>query len=239
MPYRDESEGLRLRVNELERELAEARDTIARLEGRGATGLTESSEPSRFTGVARTQVLRRDLDFEITEQGYEAIAELMRQRMRATPALVGGTLSYRWQGFEIRVLKTGENRSRVELTNDAGPLSIGVAAAALGMAFLCTVPFAGVLADLGHSPMAVLVALPFVLLASYAAARTLFKRRQEKLQTGRAGFFESVVQVASQHRKPERATRVRVTTEQDAQAEQEALVEVETDAGHAASHRSS
>lgn len=232
VPYRDDSEGLRLRVRDLEQDLSEARDTIARLEGRGATDVAESSEPSRFTGLARKQVLRHDLDFELTDEGYEAIAELMRQRMRATPSLVGRTLSYRWQGFEFRVLKIGENRSRVELTNDAGPLTIGVGVLAFFITFFATVPFAAVLADMGHSPVGVLVALPFVLLAAYAAALALVKRRQEKLQTGRAGFFESVIQVASKHHKPTQAPRIRVKTGEDEQAEQEALAEAQLAAKH-------
>src|SRR5262245_46091292 len=101
MAYRDDEEALRRRVADLEGELSEARATIARLQGESATQAVSSDEPSWFLGAPTRLELERELPFEVTDEGYEAIAELARKRF---PASVGGvsqvgrTLIYRQGG---------------------------------------------------------------------------------------------------------------------------------------------
>jgi hypothetical protein len=95
MGYRNESDALRGRVVELEEELVAARETIDRLEGRGTTGATREQPAGWFTGAPKRLELTRELPFEIGDEGFEAIAALLRTRMDArghvltTPAPAG------------------------------------------------------------------------------------------------------------------------------------------------------
>src|SRR5947207_3024047 len=96
MTYRDDREALQARVETLEQELAGAQATIARLEGRGAADVGSESA-STFLGTPMGLRLERELPFEVTNQGFEAIAELLRSRRPqfGQGSQVGRKLTYR------------------------------------------------------------------------------------------------------------------------------------------------
>src|SRR5690606_19605816 len=83
--YRDETEALRGRVQHLEDELQSAEEKIARLQGEAAPSSpgTQIVESRLIGGPARYE--REELlDYEIGEEGYEKIAEVLRTRMHLT-----------------------------------------------------------------------------------------------------------------------------------------------------------
>src|SRR4051812_10041461 len=87
MGYRDDQEALRSRVDQLEGDLADARDKIAALTGERAVG--PEPAPSRLTGAPRGVALERVLDYEIDDEGLERIAQLVRRHLGVTVAQVG------------------------------------------------------------------------------------------------------------------------------------------------------
>lgn len=216
MPYRNEADGLRVRVQELEGELAEAKEKIARLEGKGVSTETASDQASWFTGVSPTMRLERELDLEITEEGYEAVAELLRQRLgeQGTISQVGRTLTYKYPGVEIRVQRTGQGKTRVHLNDSRGGLAVGMGVLAVAGAITSSLPIAAILQGTGQSPGWFVASLPFLLLASYGVTRKLMSGGARTHRAKLAGAFEGIVEVAKKHARPLERVRVAVESEE-------------------------
>ena len=119
MAYRDEAEGLWLRVEDLEAELSSARETIARMQGESVAAEVEEEKPQWFTGAAKRLRIERELPFELTDSGYEAIADLLRGRWpTALISQIGGTLTCRFNVVELRVARMEGGRTQVRMTGN-------------------------------------------------------------------------------------------------------------------------
>ncbi|MCZ7677795.1 MAG: hypothetical protein M5U28_03060 [Sandaracinaceae bacterium] len=111
MSYRDESEALRAKVQDLEGRLEDAQAAIARLRGEGAPAPANEGERSRLIGAPRRVVLERELPFEVGTEGYEAVAAVLRTRFGLAASQVGRrmtagpfTMSYEGGVTRLRVV---------------------------------------------------------------------------------------------------------------------------------------
>jgi hypothetical protein len=187
---------------------------IARLQGERSARETQAQKPSWFTGAPTRLDLVSELPFEVTDAGYEAIAELIRVRLPPQGQLsqVGRTLSFRMLGQELRVSRTDSGSTQVTLAVDQRNAGTLFALALPGAVILAMAPVAAGLKALGYTPFSLIVALPILLAVVYGALRPLVARLVHKDRDRLAGVFESVVQIAAQHPKPVRRRVASVPT---------------------------
>jgi hypothetical protein len=210
MGYRDDEEALRRRVADLEGELSEAHATIARLQGESATHAGASDKPNWFLGAPMRLELERELPFEVTDEGYEAIAELARKRFPTSMggvSQVGRTLTYQQGGVtELKLSRIGPGRTRMSLRSDHRAHGVILGAMAPGASLFALVGVVAVLRAVGATPASLVVALPLVVISCFLLIRALVARSVVTQRAKMAGLFETVAEIAAQHTVP----RVRI-----------------------------
>ncbi len=228
MTYRNDSDALRERVQKLEGDLASANETIERLKGETAeTSPGTQIEHSRFVDGPSLFAREELLPYEISEEGYEQIADVLRTRLAATNVsqvgrtlTVPGVFSLTREGTSTRIRMTGTWSHLKQATLAFGGLA----------GFFGGLMSAGVLADIANhgGPWY----LPFFVLgiAPALAGGAMFLGRKrsakhsknglEKLQ----GTFETILSVAQEHRVPP-AVRARVEDVDADEAEEEVEAE--------------
>jgi hypothetical protein len=226
MGYRDEKASLRARVAELESELAEKDEAIARLQGRLGTTQSAESSHGRVLDAPEALVLERTLDHGVSTEGLEAIATVLRERLQLPVSQVGRTLRGQ-QGTVLFELTTGPERTELRLQatyhdRRHGVLVVGPIA---GL-FSCGVAL-GILGPFGLGTAAMAAALTLAGVAAPLGLVRLVRRTVRKEQANVAGTFEAVAALAAAHR--EEPVRARVSVEAEAMAE--AMAEVVEEAG--------
>jgi hypothetical protein len=233
--YRDDSESLRARVEDLERQLADAHAKIVRLEG-GAVTQSVEARPGWFLGVSTTMALERELPFEVTDEGYEAIAELLKQRLPVSlqpMSQVGRTLTFRAGNLELKLSRVGAGRTRLELHADHRHHNVLLGAALAFAALLGVVPVAETVNAAALGGKALLIGFITVLVASWWLLRRLIGRGLVRQRSRLAAVFESVAELAAKHAElPRKGARIDMDDERS--AEEETLAEED----HQASMRS-
>lgn len=200
--FRDETETLRARVAELEREVEEKNQTIERLTGASPTpgpGDVDREARSPILGGPQSVHLQRTLDFEVSDAGFEAIADLLRARGGREVRQVGRTLA--GPGFSLR---EQDGRTQISLTHDASGLGLGaLTVGALGGGFSAMLIF-GVVHDFFLRSLAeghFLWFAPLMAVGVFALARAPFRRMGERSVTQARALFEALVEVATRHRR--------------------------------------
>ena len=226
MGYRDDNEALRRRVEDLERELSEAQATILRLQGETATHAVASDKPNWFLGAPARLELERELPFEVTDEGYEAIAELARQRLPTTMggvSQVGRTLTYQQGGvMELKLTRIGPGRTRLSLRGDHRGHGVILGAMIPGASLFALGGVVAILNAVGATPALFVVVLPLVVISCFLLIRALVARSVVGQRAKMAGLFQSVAELAAQHA----VSRVRIAeTAPDAEASEEADIE--------------
>lgn len=234
MAYRAQTEAMRLRIEELEGELAAAREIIARMQGDIVAAEVEGEKPGWWTGAPRRLHIERELPFELSASGYEAIADLLRQRWPAANiSQVGGTLTCRVALVDFRATRLEGGRTQVRLNADykghAQLQGIGCGTASIiGMS-----PVVVALEAAGFSP-ALLVVAPLVVIAFWGVARAIAGASIRKSRKGLTGLFETVALLAAKHAKPKKRVRIGESTKsetaasaRDTDAEENATAEAE------------
>lgn len=214
-----------MRVAELEGELDEANDTIARLRGEGATPLAKEGKGNDWvTGGPRKLAVERELPFEVTDEGFEAIAEVAAQRLPGgSVSLVGRTLTYRHGQLTLRVTR-GEGKTRLVAQANYQGARLLFALGGMGVAILGGGLVVGVAEPLALSG-ALLVPL-FVLggLLGVLGLRHLMKKGNAKGQETLTGLFETACDLVKEHHHEPPKARVVLD---EADAEREALASEE------------
>lgn len=221
MGYRDETETLRARVAELEGELEDARDTIGRLTGQASAPQTRASEErGRIAGGPTHVRYERELDLELTDEGLEAIAEVIRARFGGvTVSQVGRSLTA--PGFS---LTQKDSMTQISMVGDfrgatAGVLSLAGLGGAFGAMsslaifhdFVMRLPESALLPHL-------LWLTPLIGGMLLLLTRRRFGRLLDKRATDTRAAFEAVVELAKRHRVRERP-KVRIEAEAAEEAE--------------------
>ena len=230
MGYRNEQDGLRAQVTELQDQLAHANLRIERLTGNAPLQPAgEVIERSRLLDAPSRVVLERDLDFEIGEEGFEAIAALLRPKLGAV-AQVGRTLTA--NGFS---LACADGATQVRMVGDYRNIARGaVSASVLLGAFAAFVTFA-IAHDFVNRNLAegnVLWMAPLFIAALFAVVRPFSKRSADTKAKQQRATLEVVVEVARRFAKKRPAAgkarvEVSASVSEEAAAETEAAAEAE------------
>lgn len=210
MTYRGEEDAQRARVAELEKELDAAKRKIAVLEGAG-------DEASPGTVIARSRIsggptrYEREmlLPYAIDEEGYEAIAKVLRTRLRLNAAQVGRTLTVP----SVFTLEREGGGTRIRLVGDWRSMPAGVVAATLLTGGFGTMMSAGAMADIlshglgWHHSLAVdsaftaavvTVATTLTVGAAWLTRRST-SRNGAQLLADFDGTFAAILELAEQH----------------------------------------
>ncbi len=222
--YRDETETLRARVEELEGKLSGAQAEIAKLRGEEAP-VTPAASRDPLVGEVLHHVDERQLDFQVSERGYEAIASLVRERLRGQVAQVGRSLT--GPGFS---LTAGEGWTRVRLETDERSLRAAVLSGPVMTGLFAGLPTLGLLLDLGQhaaiSPWHAAWAIPAILIGGGVGMRAVAARRARARKTAHDALLAAIVSLAEEHRiVDEKVVRVRVAVEEGAGEPEEAAAE--------------
>lgn len=215
MTYRDENEALRARVERLEGDLATAEERIAKLSGEKTRDTVEREvRESRFTGASSGVTLVQTLPYELDTEGYEAIAALVRERMKVEVSQVGRSLTTPRDVFSLR---REDGKTTIRIHGDWSGLAGSIVAAGGLTTLFGGGPILGVLHDVGvhlHSPaFSMLHALWLVPTLASGAAWLARKRVQTLAKTHlelHQGAFEAVLALAEKHAVRRDAVRARV-----------------------------
>jgi hypothetical protein len=225
--YRDDREQLQVRVELLEGELSDAEERIERLTGARASMAAGDIETTNRILDAPGFVKRvRELDFEVTEDGLEAIADLIRARTGQPVYQVGRTLT--GTGFSLR---QEEGRTIVELKKDFSGLTAGAAASSVlvgGFASMAGLALWHDLVMRSVSEANILWIAPIVIVAAFAGFRKISQTKARGGAQKLSGTFEAVLELAERH-LAESETRARVEADADVATEVEDPVEVPDD----------
>ncbi|MBN8615856.1 MAG: hypothetical protein J0L92_35005 [Deltaproteobacteria bacterium] len=214
--YRDETESLRAKVTELEEKLASAEAEAAKLRGETSAPVADTQRDA-VLGEPLHLVSEIDLPFAISDAGYEAIANLVRERRKVQVSQVGRSLTA--PGFS---LTAGEGWTRLRLETDLRGLRAGVfAGASMGGIFL-SLPVMGVVLDMathmGTSPWHLAWLLPSIVAGSGLGMRALARRTARSGRAGHEGVFAGIRELAEAHRATP-ITKVRVEQPSDVDTE--------------------
>lgn len=208
--YRDETETLRARVNQLEGKLAVAEEEAARLRGERASATAAKSERDVLIGEPLHFVTEIDLDHELDEAGYEAIASLLRQRRNASASQVGRSLHA--PGFS---LSSAGGKTHMRLETDLRSTRGAVIAAPALAGLFGGLPATGVVLDLAAhgvvSPWHLAWAIPTVLAGAVFGMRALLARGARNGRAAHDGIAHALREIADKHRlRADHAARVRI-----------------------------
>lgn len=206
MGYRDETAGLKARVAELETELAEAKAAISRLKGEGAPAKLDDDQKNWFLGEHSRFHLEEELDFEVSEEAFEALAAHFRRRWLSRGAQggqisqVGRTLTITTPAQVLTVTRSNAtSKSKVSLTANLQGIVVVQAVAALCVGLFGSIPFIPLLKH-GHvSPAWLLLIMPAMILSVYGATRALFGRWARSARKTLSGDFEAAIELTTEH----------------------------------------
>lgn len=240
MTYRDENDALRAKVAELEGELDASRAKVAELSGMapragGTDGETLGAATS--LGVPRSIQQQVTLDFVVDPAGYEAIAAILRERLRVPSSQVGQTLSTANDSFRLEVR---DGQTVVTLRQDFTDGVRGAWVLTLLPAAFIGIVTSALIHDIGHVGDAaafanMLWAVPAAGLGLSALVRPYTRRRVEEELQKQRGTFAAVLEAARAHRVA--PPKVRIETEANDAAADAAADEAATDEAERAARR--
>jgi len=111
MAYRSENDGLRLRIEELEAELDDAKQTIQRLRGEGEAA---QSLGARLAGGSLALTVEREIDGELDDADYDEVVDMLARRFPGGQVTVLGR-RFNWSGGKHKA-----RRLEVTITRRAG-----------------------------------------------------------------------------------------------------------------------
>lgn len=210
MTYRGEEDAQRARIAELEREIASKDAEIAVLRGETPPAQPGTTvEHSRIAGGPSKYAREVTLPYTISEEGYEAIAKVLRERLNLNAAQVGRTLTVPG----VFALEREGEGTRIRLAADWRGMAAGVVSVGVLTAFFGTLMSAGLLVDIVNHGLGVLhsasvdeavvvsvlgIATTLTAGASWGTRRRT-ARAGAKLLADYEGTFAAIVALAEQH----------------------------------------
>lgn len=200
MTYREETDGLRARVSELEKELEEAHAKISALEGRRPA---QGGIGAALLGGPVSLAHEVEIDGELPVSAHEEIVDVLRERFGAVGqiATVGRTLAWtsaapatnRFAEITVSV-RGGKTRIRAteRLGNLAGGLYGGILGGAGGGGMGLIVPLA---LSLGIAALVPLIIVVWLLLV-YAVVRVSYGRLTARRDAELASAVELLAEIA-------------------------------------------
>jgi Flp pilus assembly protein TadB len=236
MAYRDEDDTLRARVAGLEGQLEAANQRLGRLTGEGVA--PAATTYSRFLGANTLIEHERAFDFELSNDGLEALADLWRSRFKqgARVSQVGRTLTLSSSHVNATaVVKDG--KTVLKATDNLRINSVLLGFASFGSAatvFSGLIQFAkAYLSTYAH----LLWMVPLSSLVAYGFWRAVMRRSAIETAKKFAGKFEAMVEVVEREAPTVEGLRIaepnpEAESEADAELadELEAEAEMQTDA---------
>lgn len=227
MAYRDENQHLRARVEELEDELATAKQRIQTLEAPDAGG--EKSLGERLAGAKLRIVHEQVLDGELPADSHEELVEVLRRRYNVLGQASSVGKSLGWsnampqgtRAVEVSVsARNGKTTVRgVErLGNLAGGLFGGIVGGVGGGGMALVVPLVLALRFPGALPVAIVLWIALV----YAVVRAAFARLVQGRDRELRAALDEVTSVARENIARERQKKLRVDADEPAEEEEEA-----------------
>jgi hypothetical protein len=216
--YRNDSEALRARVDELEGNLAAAEDRIAKLTGaKTSDEVQREIRESKLIGASSGATLAQTFPFEIDTEGYEAIAALVRERMNVEVSQVGHSLTTRGDVFSLR-RENGQTTLRLH-GNWVSPVGSLVSVGTLSTMFL-GLPALGVLLDINmHHPEISIVNAAWLVPSIVGAVLWPVRSRIQKVAKTKLalhqGTFEALRALAEKHAVKGDLARARVAIESE------------------------
>jgi len=203
MAYREETEGLRARVSDLEQELAAAHAKISGLEGRHTA---RNGVGQALLGGPFALAHEIEIDGELPVSAHEEIVDILRERFGALGQVttVGRTLAWTSAApptnrfAEVTISARGGNtriRASERLGNLVGGLYGGVLGGAGGGGMGVIVPLA---LTLGTAALVPLIAVAWLLLV-YAVVRIAYGRIAARRDAQLASTVESIAALARMH----------------------------------------
>ncbi|MBL8742730.1 MAG: hypothetical protein JNK04_16595 [Myxococcales bacterium] len=227
MGYRNEEEGLRLRIAELERDLGEANERIARLEGRVVE--RAPTTPSKLFGLDLVVDRERIIPGTVSDAGIAAIATALDARLpRASSSQIAGTFTHRRGTYELRVAKLPNGSTSVRVTGDYRNARLMLLIGSPGLMLIAGVLLASVGSLAG--PIGIAIGAVLGAAAAVAGLRGLMKRAVLTDQRALHGLFETAASLAAAD--VAKVERARVAVLESSEAERDAEEEVAA-AGHA------
>ena len=198
MGYRDMSDGLRLRAEGLEQELAAGRVREALLRGDDERDVVLAPNHA-WLGMPLKLRMRQELPFRVTPEGLEAIAMLMNRR------LPNASLDQRPSGIvqrqlwhELAVRQEGEANTTMTLAVD---FKIGVRMALLiGPAVVAAASYLLVMSPTAAVPSVLLLTGLIFIAVSALAARVILCWQTRNRRRSAMALFAVTAAVAEEHR---------------------------------------
>ena len=216
MGYRDERDGLRVRVEELESELAASKAREVALQGDDERDVLPEPKVG-LLGVPLRLRMRREVPFKVSQEGLDEIAKLLRCRLpkaslHQRPTGVVQTLST----HEVSVQHTEEGTT----INLSTLLRNGIREAMVAWVVMSTLSIT--MAGQSILPSAfTMLALPVVVVGSLFVAGAFMRWYAKRHRRELMALFAAVADVAEQYRvlAPQRIAQqgLRLVTEDDEQ----------------------
>jgi hypothetical protein len=170
--YRDETETLRAQVEKLEGELASANEQVARLRGEAPGSAAGAAGPDKLVGEPLVFEEEHVLPYRLTEQGYEAVAALLKERLAVDVAQVGSTLKGTVRagvGPTFSLTCEGDT-THLKLSTDLTMLRASTLSGAWLGGLFGGLPAIGIILDMAHngigSPLHALWVVPTLMLGA-------------------------------------------------------------------------
>lgn len=222
MRYRDDTEGVRARLEEAERELAEARETIRRLRGEVVRS-SPGDDVDRLTGVPRFLRLQRALPFAVSDDALLAITDMVEARVPGgSVSQVGPRWTHRRRGYVMNLHRAPDQTS-LELTLDHRPARLLFLLGAPGLALIAGVLGAALLAGAsGGNKLAIALGATLGALGAIVGLRALVRRAAASEREVLGGAFEAAVHLVTHHAStPEAAASVDEREEDESRQEED------------------
>lgn len=192
MTYRDDQEGLRARLEEVEAELRLAKEQLA----------ADATAKDWMVGAPLRVLLDRVLPYAVDEDGLERIAELAEFHFPGgSTHLRDGELVHRKGRYELTARRTKDGHTRLRLTGDLTAMRRSLGVLALGpVAF--AISLGTIAAAQGVSDAMAMVGVLLGIVLGTLAMRQIVKNMSANMHKSMTTLFDASVAIVEESHEP-------------------------------------